>query len=610
MSVIQRISLFGGLLGTLIVVQAQPLPEATPPLHIPPPLPALPYVPFTELSIPALDEANNRLGDAQHLSRQEGVQGRVLWIDATANLGRLNTPEKITALVSQIEDVGFTTIVLDIKPIVGHTLYPSKLAPRLTEWRGVLFPETVDPVALMVTAAHAAGLELVVNMNVFSEGHRLVGKGPGFARPDWQSIFYEPQLLLVSPEGKPIPLVARAGTALPPTGAIGIYTAWPEVPLSPTTVLAIVNERRRVFVLLDGKTAAAAMPPIPRGGAVLVAGEGAGAFLQQVAVPGTLLTLETGATYIRSGSSENGGVPLWVNPHNLEVQERMLAMVDEVLTNYAVDGIIFDDRLRYAGINADFSEATRRAFEAYIGRPITWPADVFRYDLAFPTMSRRLLAGPYFDTWVLWRALTIRNWLARAVSRAKTIRAGIRVSLYVGSWYGEYPAYGINWGATDLQAGFRFLSEDYRRTGVAGLVDWISTGCYYPMPTVGDATMLGQAPGHTIEAAAQLSNRCINSETWLYAGIALDKFTGNPEALARALQAAAAASQGVMVFDLSHDIDTFWPVFARAFDRPARPPHSRPELRATVRVRKATRRAAGEIDPPVIIQQGAVGTGF
>ena len=41
------------------------------------------------------------------------------------------------------------------------------------------------------------------------------------------------------------------------------------------------------------------------------------------------------------------------------VRQRVLDMLTELVRGYAVDGVIFDDRLRYAGINADFSEETR-----------------------------------------------------------------------------------------------------------------------------------------------------------------------------------------------------------------------------------------------------------
>ena len=74
-----------------------------------------------------LDEADNGVGIAQQTARARGVQGRVMWIDGTANLSRVNTAEKIAALMAQLRSAGFNTIVFDVKPIVGLTLYPEQV---------------------------------------------------------------------------------------------------------------------------------------------------------------------------------------------------------------------------------------------------------------------------------------------------------------------------------------------------------------------------------------------------------------------------------------------------------------------------------------------------
>ncbi len=583
--------------------------EPAAPLQLPPPAPVTAYQPLPNLPPTALDEVNNGVGVAQQVAREKQVQGRVLWIDATANLDRINTAEKIHALVQQIKSVGFNTIVMDVKPIVGLTLYPSKYAAKLTEWKGGQLPLAFDPLAEMLKDAHAAGLGLVVNLNVFSEGHRLMSRGPGFDHPEWQSVLYEPQLVMsVGPGAPKVPITRPNGTEFGTT--LTLYLSFAEFDSKPGMTVVVVDDARRALLIADGGACANPEPSVPRGGAVLVGDGKAGEQLRQHVQLGVAIPMETVATYMPSGQSGAYGVPLWVNPHAPGVQQRMLDIITEVVTNYQVDGVIFDDRLRFAGINADFSDSTRRAFEQYVGKPLTWPDDVLRYEISFPSLSRRMMTGPYYDTWVLWRAMAIRNWLARAVNAVKAIRATATVSVYVGSWYGEYSAYGSNWAADDFQAGFRFLTDTFRQTGYAQLLDWVSTGCYYTTPTLADAYGAGTPPGTTVEAAAQLSNRCVNSTAWVYAGISLDKFDKNPDGLARALQAATAATQGVMVFDLSHRIDQFWPVFQQAFQQPARAPHAVPGLLNDVRAKQAVRRQAGITDPPVIILNGAAGTGL
>lgn len=581
------------------------------PLPAPPFTPPANYLPFPALPPVQLDEANNGIGMAQHVAREKGVQGRVLWIDGLANIDRLNTPEKIQSLVKQVRAVGFNTVVLDAKPIPGYTLYPSKYAPRMTEWKGFKLPVEIDPLKELVNDGHAVGLQVLVNFNTFSEGHRLFGKGPGYDHPEWQTTFCEPQLVMLGLDRQAsMPLVQRtAGQATTPN-SLYVYTTLTEVAPKAGMVIAILDETRSVLGLLDGGFVAGLNVTVPKGGAFLV-GEGAAAdFLRQNTRIGVPLSFAVLPNYVLSSQSTSPGVPLWTDPNDPVVQQRLFDMLTELVTSYPIDGVVFDDRMRFANVNADMSEASRQAFEAYIGKKLTWPDDVVRFEVSFPALARRALPGPYADAWNIWRAMTIRNWLACAVTTIKKARAGVSVGAYVGSWYGEYPPLGSNWAANDFQAGFRFLTDAYRQTGFAQLLDWMSTGCYYSVATLSEAAAAGSNPGSTIEAAGQLSNRAANDSTWMYAGISLDKFDGNPDGLAHALQAAAATTQGVMVFDLSHKIEQFWPVFQQAFQQPANAPHTVPGLLDEVKTQEAQRRAAGLTDPPVIIFNGAAGTGL
>ncbi len=72
----------------------------------------------------------------------------------------------------------------------------------------------------------------------------------------------------------------------------------------------------------------------------------------------------------------------FVNPSNKEVQDYQLLRVEEVLKNYNVDGIVLD-RCRYDNLYADFSYASRNAFEDYLAaqgkRLDNFPADAFSY---------------------------------------------------------------------------------------------------------------------------------------------------------------------------------------------------------------------------------------
>src|SRR5258707_321461 len=106
------------------------------------------------------------------------------------------------------------------------------------------------------------------------------------------------------------------------------------------------------------------------------------------------------------------------------------------------------------------------------------------------------------------------------------------------------------WAATGRRTTFKpasaFSRPPISRTGFAGLLDWMTTGCYYPTGSISEAIAAGKIAGASVEAGGQLTNRAVNDQTWCYAGIQLDQFTGRPEALKSALQAACATTQGVM----------------------------------------------------------------
>ena len=148
------------ILAAVALAQSQIAPQRFVPVW---PFPALPTV--------RIDENQAKVGVAQEFAARENLQGRVLWIDGTANLERCSSDEKIAALMKKVADVGFNTVVYDVKPIVGRTLYPSKYAEKMTEWKGQSMPTDFDPLKAMVREAHANGLSLLVSMNAFAEGH-------------------------------------------------------------------------------------------------------------------------------------------------------------------------------------------------------------------------------------------------------------------------------------------------------------------------------------------------------------------------------------------------------------------------------------------------------
>lgn len=565
------------------------------------PLPSLPSL--------LMDVKGNGVGLAQQTARSKNLQARILWIDATANLDRMSSDDRIERVVEKAKDLGFNAIIFDVKPIVGYTLYPSKLTDKLTEWRDQKLPIDYDPLAAMVRVCKAKGMPLYAGLNAFSEGHRLTRSGPGYANPDQQTVQYEAKPIIRGPwpTSANFPLTLGTDWEVPKNDAIEVFGSIPAGAKVPVDTFGVVIDADYQVRDRVGYTETRPLA-LPSGGSILI-GKGAGAkFLKDWARTGTTVKFDSETSYVRIANRQTQW-PLMMNPHHPEVQKRAMAFVEEVLRNYNIEGIVYDDRLRFGGLNADFSDLTKRAFETHIGQRIQWPDDVYKITYS-AKLEQGLRPGRWFDAWLSWRAMTMRNWVADVRAMIDRVKPGAQFGVYAGSWFGEYQKFGNHYGSPDFEAGFPFLTREYRKTGYAPFLDFLITGCYYRTATIAEAMEKNVPPGYTVEAAGQLSNRVARDNTWVYAGIKLDDFYGNPRGLVRALQAAAGSTQGIMVFDLSHKFETFYSVFEQAFRQTTKAPNTVPGLLQDVRRRRLFVDAMGVKDPPVAIYEGAAGTGF
>jgi len=116
-----------------------------------------------------------------------------LWVDASANWVQLSDSLALEAMVQKTSEVGFTDLVIDVKPNFGYVLYPSKIAPRLLKWKGVQRSADYDYLAHMIQAGTRHGLKIHAALNIFSEGSRPRGLGLVYeSHPEWQTILYQP----------------------------------------------------------------------------------------------------------------------------------------------------------------------------------------------------------------------------------------------------------------------------------------------------------------------------------------------------------------------------------------------------------------------------------
>ncbi len=124
----------------------------------------------------------------------------------------------------------------------------------------------------------------------------------------------------------------------------------------------------------------------------------------------------------------------WLNPAVESNADRELASLVEIAKTYPVDGIHLD-YIRYPGVDADFSRASRAAFERASGRRVAaWPTDVRN-------------GGDRAREFGEWRAAVITEFVRRVRRELNAARPGIQLSAAV---YANQPdcriSIGQDWG--------------------------------------------------------------------------------------------------------------------------------------------------------------------
>jgi uncharacterized lipoprotein YddW (UPF0748 family) len=518
---------------------------------------------------------------AKALATNLGLQGRVMWVDATANIDRITTREGVNDIVARCKKANFNMIVVDVKPVSGHVLYDSKMAERLREWRGKTYP-AFDVLKAFIEEGHKAGLEIATSLNVFGEGHKYFNTGLAYKKPEWQSVTYVVDRSLIASSGARLPVRASNEPEDPTrtTIYIGDYVQEP-TKTSGEQVAVALDEDKRVAGIIDPALLDNEPLVAPEEGHLLVVANGAMDWASQHLRAGDRTRFEAVGKRIRVTDAPSEKVAAFINPLNSAARQYELGLLKEVVQNYDVDAIVFD-RMRYANVYNDFSDISRAAFEKWLGKPVrNWPDDVLSYDLKPGGPVRR---GVHFKAWLEFRARVIREFVREATEIMRSTKPNVQFGAYVGSWFTEYYGVGVNWGSEKFPVQSGWASPTYNEAGYAEFLDWLSTGCYYAIPTREEARAKGREEGGTVEAAAELSVAAVANSTPVYAGLYALNYEGRPQDFARAIAAATKNSQGVMIFDLSYIYDYgWWPILDQAFQQPANAPHRNPLLSAQLR---------------------------
>lgn len=129
---------------------------------------------------------------------------KLMWLDATANIQRFNNKDTIDFYLTKLKELGFTDVAIDMRPISGHVLYDSDIAPKLTKWRGDTIIYTFDYLGYYLEKGHSLGLKIQTSLNTFVAGHNFFDKGIIYeeAKSDWASQLYTPDGIIPITEEK------------------------------------------------------------------------------------------------------------------------------------------------------------------------------------------------------------------------------------------------------------------------------------------------------------------------------------------------------------------------------------------------------------------------
>ncbi len=115
-----------------------------------------------------------------------------MWFDCEANYVTLSHPDSIAFYLDRVRALGFGNVVVDVKSIMGETLYDSEIAPYMGSFEGVERSRDYDMMGLFIKYGHEMGLKVFASLNVFCGGHNYMDRGIIYGEhPEWQSICYE-----------------------------------------------------------------------------------------------------------------------------------------------------------------------------------------------------------------------------------------------------------------------------------------------------------------------------------------------------------------------------------------------------------------------------------
>lgn len=264
------------------------------------------------------------------------------------------------------------------------------------------------------------------------------------------------------------------------------------------------------------------------------------------------------ATQLNTGTGiinimDTGEKDKFFNPAHPDVQQFLCNLLRD-LAKYDLDGI-FLDRGRYLNLQSDFSDFSRKQFEAYMGgiRIQNYPDEIL-----LPGTKRLPAQYPkYLTKWLEFRTKVIYDFMQKASNAVKSVNSKIKFGVYVGGWYSTYYEVGVNWAAStyDTSQFYNWATSKYKNYGYAAIMDQILIGAYAsPLRVYGTTEW-------TMQGFCSLAKAKIKSECSIVAG-GPDVGNWDPEnkatqeqenqAIVESVKACMDACDGYFLFDMIH----------------------------------------------------------
>lgn len=251
---------------------------------------------------------------------------------------------------------------------------------------------------------------------------------------------------------------------------------------------------------------------------------------------------------------ESGTGSKFFNPVNEQVQNYLIGLLEDLASYPDLDGIILD-RGRFDELHSDFSDYTRKKFEAYLGYAVPkFPEDVMNPSIKAGNLPATL--PTYFKQWLEFRAKTIHDFMEKAQTRIKARNSKINFGVYVGGWYSTYYGVGVNWASPDYNTAStypKWAGDKYKNYGYADHMDVILIGAY-ASPTSIYGTNEWTVQGFCAKAKSMIKKDAIvaggpdvGNGAWATAGASVVN-----QAITQSVDAAINACDGYFLFDMIH----------------------------------------------------------